>query len=82
MTTVTATPAIVLAVPVRGELFSDARNAGRRLRVTWHHELGVAVLSIWQGGVCRATFQLTADEVPDVVAALTEGLSAQYAPAS
>ncbi len=38
------------------ELFADAR--GRGLRASWHPEVGVVVLSIWEREVCIGTFHL------------------------
>ncbi len=71
----------VLAFPGRGEMFVDARDSGRFLRVTWHHGAGVAVLSLWRDDRCRGTFRLPAEDAPAFVAALTGGLAAAYSPA-
>jgi hypothetical protein len=60
----------VPSLPAAGEVFLDARGGGRALRVTWHGEAGVVVLSLWSGGTCTGTFRLRAEEVPDVVDAL------------
>ncbi len=35
-------------LPAAGEVFLDARGAGRALRVSWHAEADVVVLSLWQ----------------------------------
>ena len=35
-----------------GEVFLDARGADRALRVSWHGEADVVVLSLWRGGAC------------------------------
>ena len=64
--------------PRAGEVFLDARGSGRTLRVSWHQEAGVVVLSLWRSGVCTATFRLPVDEVPDLVEALRGGLSQAY----
>ena len=50
-------------LPKRGEVFFDHRRAGRTLRLSPHPDAGVVVLSIWNGGVCQATFQLPGDQV-------------------
>lgn len=50
-------------LPKRGEVFFDHRRADRTLRLTPHPDAGVVVLSIWNGGVCQATFQLPGDQV-------------------
>jgi len=65
----------VVTLPASGELLVDARGAGRRLRVTWHHEVDLVVLSLWRDGVCAGTFRLPRAEVPHLVQVLVEGLS-------
>ncbi|HEU5046201.1 MAG TPA: hypothetical protein VFT75_18920 [Nocardioidaceae bacterium] len=64
--------------PRAGEVFLDARGSGRTLRVSWHEEAGVVVLSLWRSGVCTGTFRLPVDEVPDLVEALRDGLSQAF----
>jgi hypothetical protein len=61
------------------EVFLDARGAERALKVTWHHEVGVVVLSLWRGDRCVGTLQLAAEEVPGAIEALSEGLAEGYA---
>ena len=50
-------------MPKRGEVFFDHRRPDRSLRLSPHPDAGVVVLSIWNGGVCQATFQLPGDQV-------------------
>ncbi|HET8604195.1 MAG TPA: hypothetical protein VFM09_09730 [Marmoricola sp.] len=71
---------VPFAAPVTGdaELFLDARGGDRVLRVRWHREEEVVVLSMWRGGQCTATFRLAVDEVPTLVAALRAGLDRAY----
>ncbi len=64
-----------VALPVRGEVFLDARDGGRALRLSWHHEGELVVLSLWRGNKCTGTFQLMADDVPAFVRALADGLA-------
>ena len=64
--------------PRAGEVFLDARGSGRTLRVSWHEEAGLVVLSLWRSGVCTGTFRLPVDEVPDLVEVLRGGLSLAY----
>lgn len=68
--------AVVLPVPRHGEVFTDARDGGRALRVTWHPEARRLVLSMWRDGVCVGTHQLPADDVLRLVHALVDGLAA------
>jgi hypothetical protein len=69
-----ATPHVV-PFPGRGEVFFDPRP-GRAMRLSWHDDEGVAVLSSWQGASCAGTFRLPIAEVPDLVNALVHGLAA------
>ena len=59
-------------------VFLDPRGDDRSMRVTWHHEQQVVVLSLWRDNVCAGTFRLGADEVPDLIAALRRGLDDAY----
>lgn len=65
-------------LPRTGEVYLDARTPERALRVTWHSEAGVVVLSLWRGNLCAGTFQLAIEEVPDLIDALRAGLDASY----
>ena len=62
-----------VTVPTRGEVFLDDRGMGRALRVTWHPEVRLVVLSVWQAERCTATFRLPAADVPELVHALIAG---------
>jgi hypothetical protein len=61
-----------------GAVFLDPRGADRSLRVTWHQESQLVVLSLWRDNVCAGTFRLAADEVPDLIALLRRGLDEAY----
>jgi hypothetical protein len=65
-------------LPSTGEVFLDARGGARALRVSWHTEAGVVVLSLWRDGTCAGTFRLAIDEVPDLIDLLREGLAQTY----
>ena len=39
-------------LPATGEIFLDARGGDRALRVSWHHETDLVVLSLWRENVC------------------------------
>jgi hypothetical protein len=67
-------------LPVRGEVVVDARGGGRALRVSWHPEHGVVVLSVWRGHVCVGTVQVDKEEVPHLVDVLVRGLAAGAGP--
>jgi hypothetical protein len=57
-----------------GAVLGDARGDGRALRVTWHDEAGVVVLSVWRDNVCTATARLAPDQAVDLIEALAAGL--------
>jgi len=63
----------ITPLPPVGEVFLDARGSGRALRVTWHGEVGLVVLSLWHGDTCSGTFRLPADDVPALIDALRAG---------
>jgi hypothetical protein len=65
-------------LPATGEIFLDARGGDRALRVSWHHESELVVLSLWRDNVCSGSFRLAVDEVPDLIALLREGLDTAY----
>ena len=58
-----------------GEVFLDPRGQGRALRLTWHHEADVVVLSLWRDRTCAGTFRLAKTDVNDFIDALVEGLA-------
>ncbi len=64
--------------PRQGSIFVDTRGGERALRVTWHHEAGLVILSLWRDNVCAGSFRLRADEVPDLIRVLREGLDTAY----
>ena len=70
----------VEALPARGGVFVDARGANRVLQVSWHHEAGLVVLSVWRGDTCAASFRLPQQDVAPLVQALVAGLSEAYQP--
>ena len=39
-------------LPETGQIFLDARGGDRALRVSWHAEAGLVVLSLWRDNVC------------------------------
>lgn len=56
------------------EWFVDRRAPDRTLQVTWHDNDGTAVLSMWQGEVCTATFQLRLEDAAALIQHLADGL--------
>jgi hypothetical protein len=65
-------------LPASGEVFADARGGDRSLRVTWHGEAGVVVLSLWREHLCAGSFRLDAGDVPAFIEVLRAGLAEAY----
>ncbi|WP_110180920.1 hypothetical protein [Nocardioides solisilvae] len=70
--------AVVRPLPPTGSMFFDTRGGGRVLRVSWHQEADVVVLSLWRDNLCTGSFRLTIDEVPVLIETLRSGLDAAY----
>jgi hypothetical protein len=66
-------------LPETGSVFLDTRDHGRALRVSWHPEADVVVLSLWRDNVCSGSFRLPVDDVPDFIEVLRTGLDRAYA---
>lgn len=58
------------SMPTSGEEFEDVRGDDRTMRVTCHPERGVVVVSLWLDRICRASFRLSAEDLPRLRAAL------------
>ena len=65
-------------LPATGEIFLDARGDDRALRVSWHYDTDLVVLSLWRQNICTGSFRLTVDEVPELIALLRAGLDTAY----
>lgn len=59
---------------VRGEMFLDARGDGRAMRLSWHPEADIVVLSLWREGTCAGTFRMPHADVSEFIDALVDGL--------
>ncbi len=46
-----------------GAWFADDRGIERRMKVSWHPERRVLVLSLWQEDTCTATFRLPVGDI-------------------
>jgi hypothetical protein len=68
----------VAPTPLGAEFFLDPRGGARSLRVRWHREDGLVVLSLWRGAECTGTFRLPVEDVPDLIDALRAGLDEAY----
>ena len=65
-------------LPELGSIFLDARGSDRALRVSWHSEADVVVLSLWRDNLCVASVRLAIDEVPELIDVLRAGLDRAY----
>jgi hypothetical protein len=65
-------------LPSTGEVFLDDRGDDRSLRVSWHPEADLVVLSLWHVGTCVGTFRLPMSDVPDLIDVLRGGLQTAY----
>ncbi len=68
----------VTPLPSSGEVFLDQRGGGRALRLSWHPEADLVVLSLWNGGTCTGTFRLPVEHVPDLIDTLRGMLATSY----
>ena len=68
----------VTPLPAAGEVFLDTRGSGRALRVSWHAEADVVVLSLWKEGTCVGSFRLGVGDVPALVEVLRACLQDAY----
>ncbi len=60
----------VLPFPSPGDVFTDVRGDDRTMRVSYHHESDLVVVSLWAGRDCRASFRLAADDLTRLIAFL------------
>jgi hypothetical protein len=60
------------ALSTRRDIFLDERGTG--LRVTWHPERDLVVLSVWQGDSCVGTFRMLVQDVPRLSSLLAAAL--------
>ena len=59
-------------MPTVGDVFQDVRGDDRTMRVSYHQDRGVMVVSLWAGPVCRGSFRLAADEIGRLAALLSD----------
>jgi len=68
----------VSPLPSQGAVFFDVRDEARSLRLSFHPELGVFVLSLWRGSECLGSFRLAADETPRLIHSLVSPLAQSH----
>ncbi len=62
----------VLPMPTVGDVFHDVRGDDRTMRVSYHQDRGVFIVSLWAGAVCRGSFRLAADDVGRLTTLLSD----------
>ena len=60
----------VAPLPTSGEVFLDSRGPGRALRVSWHGEADLVVVSLWTGSTCSGAFRMPIEDVPRLIGLL------------
>jgi hypothetical protein len=70
----------VLPLPNLGDVFADVRAEDRAMRVSYHPDADVLVISLWSGRTCRATFQLPGRDLGRLSTLLTD-IAARQPPA-
>jgi hypothetical protein len=68
------------ALPTRRDVFIDQRGAG--LRVTWHPEQDLVVLSLWHDDSCVGTFRMPVQDLPRLSGLLAAALGDHLTPAT
>ena len=69
----------VSPLPRSGDVFFDPRDEGRFLRVAYHPELAIFVVSLWRDETCLGTHRLAAADLPRLLHALTTPLAVSAA---
>lgn len=67
-----------LPLPAAIEWFSDPRTPVRRMKVAWHPDAGVVVLSLWAADQCTATFRLPIERAPDLMHLLVDAMADRH----
>jgi hypothetical protein len=58
----------------------DSRSRSRVLRASWHHEVGLLVLSLWREDACVGTVRLSPREAARLAEVIGAGLAEQLPP--
>jgi hypothetical protein len=71
----------VLPLPSPGDVFTDVRGEDRTMRVSYHQDSGIVVVSLWAGRNCRASFRLARADLARLTAVLAAAEPAEAEPA-
>jgi hypothetical protein len=67
----------VTPLPSTGSVFIDPRDNRRSMRLSWHAEAGVFVVSLWRDDACVASFPLAAAEAARFVHTMVGALAGE-----
>jgi hypothetical protein len=67
---------------VRRQWFTDARDDGRRMELSWHSDEALVIVSLWHGSMCRATFRMPVEQAPALIETLADALGDAVQPRS
>jgi hypothetical protein len=62
----------LLPLPSPGDVFTDVRGEDRTMRVSYHQDSGIVVVSMWAGRTCRASFRVAPADASRLAVLLTE----------
>jgi hypothetical protein len=65
----------VTPLPKRGRAFLDARDSARSLRLSWHPDDRVFVISMWHGASCIGTFHLDQTQLSTFIGGFVDQLA-------
>jgi hypothetical protein len=65
----------VTLLPAHGTVFFDHRDGDRSMRLSWHPEFGLFVVSMWRGESCLGSFQMVPEEAARFVHVVTRALA-------
>jgi hypothetical protein len=68
----------VIPIPSLGDVFEDVRGDHRALRISYHTDRGVVVMSLWAGPVCRGSFRMAAADIDRLQATLDDMRTVAY----
>lgn len=75
MTAVAALPVGPVRLPAVGGVYADTRGDGHALRVSYHAESDLCIVSIWRGNLCVGTARLGRTDVAELIGGLADCLS-------
>jgi hypothetical protein len=75
MTAVAALPVAPVLLPAAGGIYQDTRDDGHALRVSYHPEVELCIVSIWRGDACAGTVRLSRKDAAELIAGVADCLA-------